>query len=100
MFGGGQERGIRPGTNDVAGASGLAAALKESVEQMEQETAHILALRNQLREGILGSIDDEVINTNEHSLDSHLHVYFPGTDGVSIILLYNKLGFTSAYGYA
>lgn len=100
MFGGGQERGIRPGTNDVAGASGLAAALKESVEQMEQETAHILALRNQLREGILGSIDDAVINTNEPSLDSHLHVSFPGTDGDSLIMLLDQRGVEAATGSA
>src|SRR5699024_4092187 len=67
---------------------------------MEQETAHILALRNQLREAILGSIDDAVINTNEPSLDSHLHVSLPGTDGDSLIMLLDQRGIEAATGSA
>ena len=100
MFGGGQERGIRPGTNDVAGASGLAAALKESVQQMEQESAHIQSLRDQLKAGILASVDGAVVNTNEPALDSHLHVSFPGTDGDSLIMLLDQRGIEAATGSA
>ena len=100
MFGGGQERGIRPGTNDVAGASGLAAALKESIEQLEQESNHIRSLRDQLRDGIVNSIDDVVVNTTEPSLDSHLHVSFPGTDGDSLIMLLDQRGIEAATGSA
>ncbi|MEY8577967.1 cysteine desulfurase family protein [Corynebacteriaceae bacterium 6-324] len=100
MFGGGQERGIRPGTNDVAGASGLAAALKESIEQLEQESNHIRSLRDQLRDGIVDSIDDVVVNTTEPSLDSHLHVSFPGTDGDSLIMLLDQRGIEAATGSA
>lgn len=100
MFGGGQERGIRPGTNDVAGASGLAAALKESIAQLEQESNHIRSLRDQLRDGIVNSIDDVVVNTTEPSLDSHLHVSFPGTDGDSLIMLLDQRGIEAATGSA
>ncbi|MGP5619436.1 cysteine desulfurase family protein [Corynebacterium casei] len=100
MFGGGQERGIRPGTNDVAGASGLAAALKESIAQLEQESNHIRGLRDELRDGIVNSIDDVVVNTNEPSLDSHLHVSFPGTDGDSLIMLLDQRGIEAATGSA
>jgi cysteine desulfurase len=100
MFGGGQERGIRPGTNDVAGASGLAAALKESIEQLEQESSHIRGLRDQLRDGVVNSIDDVVVNTTEPSLDSHLHVSFPGTDGDSLIMLLDQRGIEAATGSA
>ncbi|HLR47460.1 MAG TPA: cysteine desulfurase family protein [Corynebacterium sp.] len=100
MFGGGQERGIRPGTNDVAGASGLAAALKESVQQMEQESAHIQSLRDQLKAGIIASVDGAVVNTNEPALDSHLHVSFPGTDGDSLIMLLDQRGIEAATGSA
>lgn len=100
MFGGGQERGIRPGTNDVAGASGLAAALKESIEQLEQESSHIRGLRDQLRDGVVNFIDDVVVNTTEPSLDSHLHVSFPGTDGDSLIMLLDQRGIEAATGSA
>ncbi|WP_313547255.1 cysteine desulfurase family protein [Corynebacterium sp.] len=100
MFGGGQERGIRPGTNDVAGASGLAAALKESIEQLEQESNYIRSLRDQLRDGIVNSIDDVVVNTTEPSLDSHLHVSFPGTDGDSLIMLLDQRGIEASTGSA
>ncbi|HCJ69047.1 MAG TPA: cysteine desulfurase [Corynebacterium casei] len=100
MFGGGQERGIRPGTNDVAGASGLAAALKESLEQLEKESNHIRGLRDELRDGIVNSIDDVVVNTTEPSLDSHLHVSFPGTDGDSLIMLLDQRGIEAATGSA
>ncbi|NMF31504.1 cysteine desulfurase [Corynebacterium ammoniagenes] len=100
MFGGGQERGIRPGTNDVAGASGLAAALQESLAQLEQESAQILHLRNTLREGIVASIDDVIVNTVEPSLDTHLHVSFPGTDGDSLIMLLDQRGIEAATGSA
>ena len=100
MFGGGQERGIRPGTNDVAGASGLAAALKESIAQLEQESNHIRGLRDELRDGIVNFIDDVVVNTTEPSLDSHLHVSFPGTDGDSLIMLLDQRGIEAATGSA
>ncbi|MGP5728007.1 cysteine desulfurase family protein [Corynebacterium casei] len=100
MFGGGQERGIRPGTNDVAGASGLAAALKESIAQLEQESNHIRGLRDELRDGIVNSIDDVVVNATEPSLDSHLHVSFPGTDGDSLIMLLDQRGIEAATGSA
>ena len=100
MFGGGQERGIRPGTNDVAGASGLAAALQESLAQLEQESAQILHLRNTLRDGIIASIDDVIVNTVAPSLDTHLHVSFPGTDGDSLIMLLDQRGIEAATGSA
>ncbi|AHI20271.1 cysteine desulfurase family protein [Corynebacterium casei] len=100
MLGGGQERGIRPGTNDVAGASGLAAALKESLEQLEKESNHIRSLRDALRDGIVNTVDDVVVNTTEPSLDSHLHVSFPGTDGDSLILLLDQRGIEAATGSA
>ncbi|MDY3127716.1 MAG: aminotransferase class V-fold PLP-dependent enzyme, partial [Corynebacterium sp.] len=63
MFGGGQERGIRPGTNDVAGAAGLAAALKESVQHMENEENYIRALRDKLQNAITHAIPDAIVNT-------------------------------------
>ena len=99
-FGGGQERGIRPGTVDVASASALAAALRESVADMEQEETRLAALRDKLKAGIESSIDDVIINSAEPTLASHLHVSFPGTDGDSLIMLLDAAGIEASAGSA
>lgn len=99
-FGGGQERGIRPGTVDVASASALAAALRESVAEMGQETVRLAALRDKLRAGIESSIDNVIVNSAEPTLASHLHVSFPGTDGDSLIMLLDAAGIEASAGSA
>ena len=99
-FGGGQERGIRPGTVDVASASALAAALRESVADMEQEETRLTALRDKLKAGIESSIDNVIINSAEPTLASHLHVSFPGTDGDSLIMLLDAAGIEASAGSA
>ena len=50
--GGGQERGKRAGTENLPGIIGLAAALKDAQENMQQNTAYITGLRNALRNGL------------------------------------------------
>lgn len=99
-FGGGQERGIRPGTVDVASASALAAALRESVADMEQEKTRLTALRDKLKAGIESSLDNVIINSVEPTLASHLHVSFPGTDGDSLIMLLDASGIEASAGSA
>ncbi len=100
LHGGGQERGIRPGTVNVAGAASLAAALEESVREMTTEQDHIRALRDRLRERILAEIDDVVVNTAEPALPSHVHVSFPGAEGDSMIMLLDSLGVEASTGSA
>lgn len=100
LYGGGQERGIRPGTVDVAGAAGLAAALEESVREMDDEQRHLARLRDKLQEGICSRIDNVVVNSVEPRLAGHLHVSFPGTDGDSLILLLDQLGIEASAGSA
>lgn len=99
-FGGGQERGIRPGTVDVASAAGLAAALDESLRESAAESVRVGKLRDRLREGILASIDNVLLNSVEPCLPSHLHVSFPSTDGDSLILLLDQLGIEASTGSA
>ncbi|WP_268896621.1 cysteine desulfurase family protein [Corynebacterium lizhenjunii] len=99
-FGGGQERGIRPGTVDVASAAALAAALRESVAEMNAEAARIGALRDTLRAGLLGAIDNVVVNTAEPALPSHLHLSFPGTDSDSLLMLLDGEGIEASAGSA
>lgn len=99
-FGGGQERGIRPGTVNVAGAAGLAAALREAVQEQEHERARTAQLRDRLRSFITTHIDNVVVNTPESALPTHLHVSFLGTDGDSLIMLMDRAGIAVSTGSA
>lgn len=55
-FGGGQEGGLRPGTEDVAGAVGLAVALKLAVAEVSTESVRLAGLRDEVEAGLVDSI--------------------------------------------
>lgn len=100
LFGGGQERGIRPGTADIAGVVGMAAALVEAVGEIPKESARLAALRDRLRAGIVAQVENVVVHTPEDSLPGHLHLSFPGAEGDSLIMLLDSLGFECSTGSA
>ncbi|MDO4909193.1 MAG: cysteine desulfurase family protein [Corynebacterium sp.] len=103
LFGGGQERRLRPGTVDVAGAAATAAALTEAYANHEAENAHIRTLRNTLRERIQKSIPNVIIHTPEgddSSLPGHLYVSFIGAEGDSLIMLLDAAGIACSTGSA
>ena len=62
LHGGGQERDVRSGTQDVAGVVGMAAAARVAVETLESTSARVRALRDRLVDGVLESIDDVYLN--------------------------------------
>lgn len=100
FHGGGQERGIRPGTVDVAGAAALAAALGEAVGEMVVEQSRIRGLRDRLRGRLLAEVDDLRLNTVEPALPGHLHLSVPGAEGDSLIMLLDSLGIEASTGSA
>lgn len=102
IFGGGQERGIRSGTVDVAGAVSTAAALTEAVSEIDAEESRLRALRDQLRRAISSGVDDVVFHTPEgdQSLASHLYMSFPGAEGDSLIMLLDHKGIEASAGSA
>ena len=61
IIGGGQERGRRAGTPDVAGAVSLAAALVEATEQRDESTERLGVLRDGLIDGLIGRLGDRVL---------------------------------------
>ena len=60
--GGGHERDLRSGTQDVAGAAGLAAALEVAITRFDENTAAVAALRDRLVDALAG-IDGAVVNS-------------------------------------
>lgn len=98
LLGGGQQRGIRPGTIDVAGAVATAAALKEACAEMATEQVRLAELRDRL----LGRLRElgAVVHTPAASLPGHAHVSIPGALGDSLIMLLDMHGIAASTGSA
>ncbi len=80
MFGGGQERGLRAGTEEPALAAGFAAAFDVVARERDAETKRLRKLRDDLAEGILKLVPDAVINGDpKHTLPHMLNVSIRGT---------------------
>ncbi len=99
--GGGQERDIRSGTPDVAGAVGMAAALTIAVGSCEVTAERVAALRDRLIDGVLGSIDDTCVNgSRTHRLPGNAHFTFAGCEGDSLLMLLDANGIECSTGSA
>lgn len=81
VFGGGQERGLRPGTEDVAGAVGLATALRLAVSELDEVSDRMRLLRDRLEAGLRSRI--EGIRVNGSGAPRAPHVSSIGIPGVS-----------------
>lgn len=98
--GGGQERGKRAGTENLPGIIGLAAALKDAQEHMQQNTAYITGLRDALRNG-LDKIDDADFNgSREHCLPGTVNYSFRGINGEALLSLLSNEGICCSSGSA
>lgn len=98
--GGGQERGKRAGTENLPGIIGLAAALKDTQENMQANTAYITGLRNALRNG-LDKIDGASFNgSREHCLPGTVNYSFQGVNGEALLSLLSNEGICCSSGSA
>ena len=98
--GGGQERGKRAGTENLPGIIGLAAALKDAQENMQQNTAYITGLRNALRNG-LDKIDGAGFNgSREHCLPGTVNYSFQEVNGETLLSLLSNEGICCSSGSA
>jgi cysteine desulfurase len=97
--GGGQERGLRAGTVNVAGVVALATALQLTHERRAAEDARLHALRGRLRDGLLGAVPDAFVNGDQqHTTAGHLHIGFRGVESESLLLLLDQQGLDAAAG--
>lgn len=98
--GGGQERGKRAGTENLPGIIGLAAALKDAQDNMQQNTAYITGLRDALRNG-LDKIDGADFNgSREHCLPGTVNYSFQGVNGETLLSLLSNEGICCSSGSA
>jgi cysteine desulfurase len=102
LHGGGQERDVRSGTADVAGAVAMATAAEIAVDCMEITAARMAVLRDRMVEGVLSAIDDVVLNgaTGAQRLPGNAHFTFRGCEGDSLLMLLDAKGIECSTGSA
>ncbi|MDR0883949.1 MAG: cysteine desulfurase NifS [Oscillospiraceae bacterium] len=100
IFGGGQERGRRAGTENIAGIVGLAAALADAVGEVDEVAARLTRLRDKLIAG-LAQIDRSRLNGHAtERLPGNVNFCFEGIEGESLLLLLDAKGVAASSGSA
>lgn len=98
--GGAQERGKRAGTENLPAVSGMAVAMRESIDKLEVNAKKILSMRDFLIDG-LKNIERSRINGDlEKSLPGTLNICFEGIEGESLLLLLDSKGICVSSGSA
>jgi cysteine desulfurase len=101
MHGGTQDRGRRPGTENVAAAVGLALAAELTIAECEAHCARLRKLRERLEAGILAKIPDAVIHGRGAERAPHIvNVSVPGTDSESLLMALDLRGIAASGGSA
>jgi len=99
--GGGQERGIRSGTENVAGAIGFAKALELATEHRKFESDRLAKLRNDLELKLDAAFPDAVVSGHhKHRLAGHLHMSFPNLDAERVLFALESRNVLVATGSA
>jgi len=99
--GGGQERGIRSGTENVAGAIGFAKALELATEHRRYESDRLAKLRDGLEKSLHDAFADAVVSGHhKHRLAGHLHMSFPELDAERVLFALESRGVLVATGSA
>ncbi|HEU4993483.1 MAG TPA: cysteine desulfurase family protein [Gemmatimonadaceae bacterium] len=102
FHGGSQERGKRPGTENVAAAVGLARAAELAVAERESEMARLTALRERLERALLERVPDAVIHgaAAEQRAPHIVNVSVPGTDTEAMLMALDLQGVAASGGSA
>ena len=101
IHGGGQERGRRSGTENVASIAGMTAALEEAVAGLEGERARLTALRDRLIDGILAAVPcSRLTGPRENRLPGAASFVFECVEGESILLRLDNEGICASSGSA
>ena len=101
LHGGTQDRGRRPGTENVAYAVALARAAEIVIEEHAQECARLESLRDSLEQGLVARIPDAVVHGRGAPRAPHiLNLSVPGTDSESLLMALDLAGVAASAGSA
>src|SRR5579875_299884 len=94
--GGGHERGMRSGTLNVPGIVGLGKACEICQQEMPTESERLRALRDRLKDGIMGKLDETYINGSmEYRLPHNINISFAYVEGESLLMGINDVAVSS-----
>ena len=101
IHGGGQQFGIRPGTENVAGAVALGRAAALAAEEQPQEAERLRALRDDLAGRLTAAVPDLVVNAERADRAPHvLNVAVPGADSEALLMHLDLAGVAASSGSA
>jgi cysteine desulfurase len=101
LHGGSQDRGRRPGTENVAAAVGLARAAELALEEREREMARLAGLRDRLEAALLERVPDALVHGRGAPRTPHiLNLSVPGTDSESLLMALDLAGVACSSGSA
>ncbi|MFW6199193.1 MAG: cysteine desulfurase family protein [Gemmatimonadota bacterium] len=101
LFGGGQESGVRPGTQDVAGAVGMAVALESACRERDDEAERLAGLRNDLERRLTDTIPDLRIHGEHAPRAPHIsNVGIPGVELDTLLVALDLAGVAVSSGSA
>ena len=102
IHGGGQQRNVRSGTQDVAAAASFAVAARAAVASLEAEQARLSGLRDRLIAGVRAAVPEAVLSGPEGAerVAGNAHFTFPGAQGDSLLFLLDAAGVAVSTGSA
>jgi cysteine desulfurase len=101
LFGGSQDRGRRPGTENVAMAVGLACAAELAVAERDEECRRLERLRDRLESAILARVPDAIIHGRDVARAPHIsNISIPGTESESMLIALDLRGIACSAGSA
>lgn len=99
LYGGGQERGLRSGTENVPGAIGFATALERTQKLKDTQVKHLGELQAYFTAQVMEAFPRAVINSR-NALVNFVHVTFPGVDNERLVMELDERGIQCAVGSA
>ena len=100
FYGGGQEKGLRSGTQNVAGIVGLGTAARLAREELEDRVIHERALRERIIAGTAKMPDVSVNGHRERRLSNNVHLTVSGVEAESLVMFLDSLGYAIGSGSA
>ena len=100
IYGGAQERNKRAGTENMASSVGMATAIKDATDHLQENAEKVTAMRNRLIDGLKGIERSRINGDLEHHLPGTLNMCFEGIEGESLLLLLDAKGICASSGSA
>lgn len=101
MIGGGQEQGVRSGTENIAGIAGMGKAAEIAKAEMDAESARLTELRDALVDGLLAGIPESYLNGHpENRLPNNANIRYSFIEGEALIMSLDAIGVQLSSGSA